>query len=204
VCHTLPRGRSYAVAVYTTPGDVSAVVRLIPTFYHSAIAIYRMPHSPHICLDLRFCHILHYSLPFEYIACQCICFAIIVIYRSGIYSLICTLSSTMHLVLHILRWSIISLRGLFFLICIRIVTIHALIPFDITGSKVKPTIPSVLRFLRWSIISLRCFFPHICILIVALPGIPKWSLSSVQLLSIGMFGLVLLIWGSSSATSEVK
>jgi len=36
------------------------------------------------------------------------------------------------------------------------------------------------------------------------PGILKCSSSSVQLLSIGMFGSVLQIWGSSSATSEVK
>jgi hypothetical protein len=36
-----------------------------------------MPHS-HVCFALRICHILQYSLRFGYIACHCICFAIIV------------------------------------------------------------------------------------------------------------------------------
>jgi len=71
--------------------------------YLSAIAIYRMPHSPHICSALRFCHILQYGLGFRYLACRCISFAIIVFYRSEIYRLIFTLSSTMPSVLHILR-----------------------------------------------------------------------------------------------------
>jgi len=136
MCYTLCRGCSYAVAVYTTPGDVYAFLRPIATFDLSAIAIaiYRMLHSPHICKALRFCHILQYSLRFRYIACDCICFAIIVFYRSEIYSLIFTLSRTMPLVLHILRWSIIGLQCIFLLIHIRIVAILALIPVDITAS----------------------------------------------------------------------
>jgi len=71
-------------------------------------------------LPLRYCYIsdaalapymfsfeilLHIAIQFRfrYIACHCICFAIIVFYRSEIYSLIFTLCSTMPLVLHILR-----------------------------------------------------------------------------------------------------
>jgi len=102
----------------------------------SAIAIYRMPHSLHICLAVRFRHILQYSLRFVYIACRFICFAIIVFYRSEIYSPIFTLSSTMPSVLHILHWSVIGLRCLFLLIGIRIVALLALIPLVITGSQV--------------------------------------------------------------------
>jgi hypothetical protein len=71
------------------------------TLYLLAIAIYRMPHSPHICLALRLCHILQYSFRFGYLACHCICFAISIFYRSETYSLIFTLSSTMPSVLHI-------------------------------------------------------------------------------------------------------
>jgi len=142
VCYTHHRGCSHAVAIHTTPGDVYAFLRPIATFYLSAIAIiYRMPHSPHICLALRLCHILQYSLRFGYLACRCICFAIIVFYRSEIYSPIVTLSSTMPSVLHILRRSIIDLRCFFVLIRIRIriVAILALIPVDITGPQVNPT-----------------------------------------------------------------
>jgi len=138
LCYTLRRGCSYSVAVCTTPGDVYAFLWPIATFYLSAIAIYWMPHSPHICLTLRFCHILQYSLRFGYLACHCICFAIIIFYRSEIYIPIFTLSSTMPSVLHILRWSIIGLRCFFLLIRIRIVAILALIPVNITGSQVSP------------------------------------------------------------------
>jgi len=132
------------------------------------LAIYRMPHSPHICLALRFCHILEYNLCFGYLACCCICFAIIVFYRSEIYTAIFTLSSTMSSVLHILSWSIIGLRCLFLLIRICVVAMLALIPVDITASQVKPTLPSVLHILRWSVISLRCFSLLIRIHIVAI------------------------------------
>ena len=168
VCYTLRRGCSYAVAVYTTPGDVHAILRPIGTFHLSAVAIYRMPHSPHICFALRFCHILQYSLCFGYIACWGICFTIIVFYRSEIYSLIFTLCSTVPLVLHILCGSIIGLRCLFLLIHIHIVAILALIPVDITGDQLNPTMPSVLHILRWSIIGLRCFFLRLRIRIIAL------------------------------------
>jgi len=44
-----------------------------------------IPHSPLICLALRFCHLLQYSLRFGYIPCHCICSAIIVFYMSEIY-----------------------------------------------------------------------------------------------------------------------
>jgi len=78
----------------------------VPHFTSPHIAIYRMPHSPHICWVLRCCHLLQYSLRFGYMACCCICFAIIVFYRFEIYCPIFTVSSTMPSVLHILRWSI--------------------------------------------------------------------------------------------------
>jgi len=145
-CYTLRRGCRYAVAVHTTPGDIYACLQPIATFYLSAIAKYRMPHSPHICWALRICHILQYSLRFGYLACGCICFAIIVFYWSHIYSPIFTLSSTMPSVLHILHWSIMCLQCFFLLIRIGIVTILTLIPvtilvlipIDIAGSEVKP------------------------------------------------------------------
>jgi len=75
----------------------------VPHFTSPLIAIYRMPDSPHICIVLRCCHLLQYSLRFGYIACHCIRFAIIVLYRSEIYCPLFTLSSTMPSVLHILR-----------------------------------------------------------------------------------------------------
>jgi len=141
VCYTLRRGCSYAEAAYKEPGDVYAFLRPSATFLLSAIPIYRMPHSPPICLILRCCQLLHYSLHFGYIACRCICFAIIIFYRSGIYCPTFTLCSTMPSVLHILRWSIISLRCFVLLIRIRIVAILVLIPFDITGSQVNEKWP---------------------------------------------------------------
>jgi hypothetical protein len=95
VCQTIRRGCSYALAVHTTPANVYAFLRPIATFHLSTIAIYRMPHSPLICLALRICHIMQYSLRFGYLACRCICFAIIVFYRSEIYRPIFSLSSTM-------------------------------------------------------------------------------------------------------------
>jgi len=49
-----------------------------------------MPHS-HLCLALRFCHLLQYSFRFGYIACRCICFAIIVFYVWNILSNLHTL-----------------------------------------------------------------------------------------------------------------
>ena len=70
--YTLRRGCSYAVAGFTTPGDVYVFPWPIAKWYLSAIATYRMPHSPQICLALRFCHLFQYSLRFEYIACSCI------------------------------------------------------------------------------------------------------------------------------------
>jgi len=75
----------------------------VPNFTSPLIAIYRMPHSPTICLVWRWCHLLQYSLRFGYIACHCICFAIIIFYWSEIYCPSFTLSSTMPTVLHILR-----------------------------------------------------------------------------------------------------
>jgi len=56
VCYTLCRGSSYAEAIYTMPGDIYVFLRPSATFYLSAIAIYRMPHSRHICLILRCWH----------------------------------------------------------------------------------------------------------------------------------------------------
>jgi len=81
---------------------------LVPHVTSPLIAIYRMPHSPHICLAMRCCQLLQYSLRFGYIACRCICFAIIVIYKWEIHCPILTLSSTMPSVRHILRCSIIG------------------------------------------------------------------------------------------------
>jgi len=165
VCHTLRSCCSCAVAVHTMPDNVYAFLRPIATFHLSAFEIYRMPHSPHICVALQFCHIMQYSLRFGYLAWRCICLAIIVFYvasnvfyRSEIYSSICTLSSTMPSVLHILRWSSSALRCIFLLICMRIVTMLALQHVDITRSQVKRTMPSVLHVLPWSFIALRCFF----------------------------------------------
>ena len=137
VCCTVRRGSSYAVAVYTMPGDVYAILRLSATFCVSAIAIYRMPPFPHICLAWSYRNLWQNSVHFGYIACRCICFAIIVFYRSEIYCSILTLSSTMPSVLHILCWSIISLQCFFLLIYIRFVPIIAVIPVDIAGSQVK-------------------------------------------------------------------
>jgi hypothetical protein len=76
-----------------------------------------MPHSD-LCLALRFCHLLQYRLRFGYIACRCICFAIIIFYMSEIYCPIFTLSSTMPSVLHILGWGIVGLWCLFLFTCI--------------------------------------------------------------------------------------
>jgi hypothetical protein len=139
VCYTLHRGCSDAVAVDTTPGNIDSFLRLIATFYQCAIAIYRMQHSPHICLSLGFYHILQYSLRVGYLTWLCIWFTSIIFYRFEIFSPIVTLSSTMPSVLHILPGSIISLKCLFLLIRIRIIAMLALIPVGISGSQVSPT-----------------------------------------------------------------
>jgi hypothetical protein len=112
-----------------------------------SLADSHMAHSPHISFASRFCHLLQYSLHLGYIACLCICFTFIVFDTSEIYCPIFTPSSTMPSLLHILRWSIIGLRCFFHLICILIIGILALIPVDITGSQVKPTMPAVLHTL---------------------------------------------------------
>ena len=57
VCYTLRRGCSCAIAVQKMSGDDYALLRLIATFYLAPIDIYRIPHSPYICLALTFCHI---------------------------------------------------------------------------------------------------------------------------------------------------
>jgi len=103
VCYTLRRGCSYAVAVYITPGNVYAILRHSATFHLSAIAVHRMPHSPHKWSALRLCLYLQSSTHFGYIACRFICFAIIVLYRPEIYCPIFTLSGTLPSVLHSLR-----------------------------------------------------------------------------------------------------
>ena len=126
VCYTLCSGCCYAEAVYTMPGNVYAFFRPCATFHLFAIAIYRMLHSPHICFVFRCCHLLQYSLRFGYITCRCICFTIIICYRSEIYCPILTHSSTMPSVLHILRRFIIGLQCFFLLISIRIIAMFNL------------------------------------------------------------------------------
>jgi len=178
--YTLRRGCTYAAAVDTTPGDVYALVWPSAIFYLSALAIYQMPHSAYICLALRSCHLLQYSLRFGYIDCRCICFASIVFYWSEIYCLIFTLSSTIPSVLHILCWCIIGLRCIFLLICIRNVAILAIISVDITYSQVKPSMPSVLHILCWSIIGLQCFFLLNLIRVVAILALILVDMSRSQ------------------------
>jgi len=104
VCYTYLRGCSYDAAIYTTPGDVYALLWLSARVYLTVIAIYRKLHSPHICLDLRRYHSLQYSLHIRYVAWCCISVAIIAFFRSLIYCLICPLSSTMTSILHNLGW----------------------------------------------------------------------------------------------------
>jgi len=198
VCYTLHRGSSYSLNIHTMPGDVYAFLWPSATFFLSTIAIYQTPHSIHISLALRWCHLLQYTLRFGYIACRCICFNIIIFYRSEIYCPIFTLSSTMPSVLHILGWSSIGLRCFIHLIPIRIVAIVPFIPIDITGSQVTPLDFSSSLSSRTSLLS-----PSTSQSLLHL-GIPKWSSSSVQLLSIMLFGSVLSISGSWSANSEVK
>jgi len=96
VCYTLHRGCSYAVAIYTTPVDVYAYLQPSAAFHLSTIPIYWMLHFSHIYLAVSCCHLSQCSLRFGHIACSCICFAIIVVYRSKIYCPIFTLSSTLH------------------------------------------------------------------------------------------------------------
>ena len=93
--YTLRRGSSYAAAIYPTPSAVYAVPWPIATFFLSAIVIFPNAALFYICLTLRSCDLLQYSLRFGFIACHCICFAIIVFYRSEIFCPIFTLSSTM-------------------------------------------------------------------------------------------------------------
>jgi len=138
VCYTFHRHSSYAVAIYIMPGNVYAFLLPRATFYLSTIAICWMLHTSHICSVWRCGHLLQYRFLFRYITCRCICFAIIVIFRSEIYCPIITLSSTIHSVLHILCWFIIGLWYFLHIICIHIVPIVTLIPVKITGSQVKP------------------------------------------------------------------
>jgi len=74
----------------------------------------------------------------------------------------------MPLALDILHWFIICLPCLLLLIRIHIIAILSLVPVDIPGSQVKPTMTSVLHILRWSIIDLWCLFLLILIHIVAI------------------------------------
>jgi len=120
----------------------------VPHFTSPLLLYIRCCNLPHICLALRYCHLLQYSLRFGYIACCCICFAIIVFYRSEIYCIIFTLSSTMPSVLHILHRCIIDLLCIFLLIHIRNIPTLAIIFVDINGSQVKLKMPSVLNILR--------------------------------------------------------
>ena len=180
VCYPLHRGCSYAAAVYTTPGDVYALLRPSATLYLSSIITYRMLHSLHICLALRCGHLLQSSHPFGYITCHCIFFSIIVSYTTEIYCAILTLSTTMISVLHILRWWIISLRCLFLLICMSIVTILAIVSVDLTCFQVKPTMHSVLHILRWSIIGFRCVFLLIHIHIIAIVALIRIDITGSQ------------------------
>jgi hypothetical protein len=53
VCYTLRRGCTYALALYTKPGDAYAFLLPSATFHLSSIAIYQMAHFPPICLPLR-------------------------------------------------------------------------------------------------------------------------------------------------------
>jgi len=232
VWYTVRSGSSNDVAVYTMPGDVYAFLRPSDTLYLSSIAIYWMPYSPHICLDLRCCHLLQFSLGFGYIACHCICFAIIIFYRSEIYCPIFTRSSNMPSILPIVRRSMVVLHWLFLHIHIRIVGIIALIPFNIAASQVQPheftcspLSPSSPPYPSTSLVSrsniMRSLVARCRRLVVGIAscssllstwflssllpfGIPKCNLSSMQLLSIGMCGSVLLITDCSSATSDVK
>jgi len=126
VCFTLRRGCSYAVAIYTTPGDVQALLR--------AIASYRTFTCGWFSVFVTY----YNSLRLSYLACWCICYAINVFYMSEIYCPIFTLLSSMPSVLHILRWSIIGLQCFFLRIHIHIVAILALISVPITGSQVSP------------------------------------------------------------------
>jgi len=180
MCYILRRGCSYTVAIYITPANNYAILWPSATFYLTAIAIYQMPHFPHISLGLRCCHLLQYSLHFGYSAYRCICFPIILFYRSEIYLSIVTLSSTMPSVLHIFHWLIISLQCFFLLI--RIVTIISVIPINITGSHVKPTMPSVLHNLRSSMIGLWFFCLLIPIHIVPFLALIPFDIAGSQVL----------------------
>jgi hypothetical protein len=102
MCYTLRKGYSYAVAVNLSPVDVYAFLHPRDTFYLSAIPINAMPHMSITCFSSIIVHIVRYILRFIFIACQCICCASIVFYRSAIYCPIFSLSSTMPSHLHIL------------------------------------------------------------------------------------------------------
>jgi len=138
ICYTIHRGSSHAVAIYTMPGNVYAFLWPSTTFYLPTNAVYLMPHSLYKCLAARCCDLIQYSLRIEYIACRCICFTIIIFYKSEICYPIFTHSNTIPSVLHILHWSIIGLQFIFLLSCIHMLLIIALMPVDISGSWAKP------------------------------------------------------------------
>lgn len=58
VCYSLCIACSYTFASYTTRGDIYTFFRSWDQLYLSVVAIYRMVHSPPLCLPLRYCHIL--------------------------------------------------------------------------------------------------------------------------------------------------
>lgn len=103
VCYSLCIGCCYIFTGYTKCGNIYNFFLRCDQLYLSAVAIYWMVHLPHICLALRYCHILQYSLRFGYISFHCSCFAIVVFYRSEVSCRIFTLSSTIPAVLHIPR-----------------------------------------------------------------------------------------------------
>jgi len=110
----------------SSPGLQLSCSRLHNTWRCSCLfsADSHMPHSRHICFVFRLCLLLQFNL-------------LTVFYSSEIHCPIFTLSSTMPSVLHIVRWSIITLRCFFLLIRIHIVTILSLIPVDITSCQGK-------------------------------------------------------------------
>jgi len=160
----------------------------------------------HICLAVRFRCFLQNSLGFGYIAFWRIYFAIIELYASEKYRPIFTLSSTMPSVLHILRWSIIGFRCFFLSFPSTSSPSSPSYPLTllIARSKVSSSVEARCRWLAVGMASPSSFWSPSTLLLALPHGIPKCSSSSMQLLSLWMFGSVLQMSGSRSTTLEVQ
>ena len=188
------------------PGDIYAFLRPSATCYLSGLAMCRMMHSCHISLALRCCQLLQYSLHLRYIVA--VAFALPLSYFTGLENSVQSLHSL-----------VLCPESSTFWVDPSSGCNASSLWSESAFSPLTPSYLSTLLFRRSILFSVHVARHHrlavgmvsrmslsspSSLLSLLPPGIPICSSSSVQLLAIWMFGSVLAIPGSSTATSEVK